>query len=70
MYKGEITPEALLSAGGSEIDRATYAYAVANWYLVNGEKDKAKALFEKIVAGDFWIPFGFIAAEAELARMR
>jgi tetratricopeptide (TPR) repeat protein len=70
MYKGEITPEALLSAGGSEIDRATYAYAVANWYFVNGEKDKAKALFEKIVAGDFWIPFGFIAAEAELARMR
>ena len=70
MYKGEITPEALLTAGGSEIDRATYGYAVGNWYLVNGQQDKAKALFEKIIGGASWIPFGFIASEAELARMR
>ena len=29
-----------------------------------------KALFQKIVTGPNWMAFGFIGAEAELARMR
>jgi tetratricopeptide (TPR) repeat protein len=70
MYKGAKTPEELLAPGRDPVSEATLAYGVANWHLYNGRKDEAKALFQKIVTGPNWMPFGFIAAEAELARMR
>jgi len=70
MYKGLKTPEELLQKGGDPVAAATLAYGVANWYLYNGRKAEAKAVFEKIVTGPNWMPFGFIAAEAELARMK
>jgi len=70
MYKGEKTPEDLLRSGGDAVTVATLAYGVGNWYLYTGGEDEAKAVFERIVTGPNWMPFGFIAAEAELARMR
>jgi tetratricopeptide (TPR) repeat protein len=70
MYKGLKKPEDLLRGAGDPTADATLAYGVANWYLYNGRRKDAKALFEKILAGPNWMPFGFIAAEAELARMR
>ncbi len=70
MYKGLKTPEELLQKGGEPVAAATLAYGVGNWYLYNGKKAEAKAVFEKIITGPNWMPFGFIAAEAELARMR
>jgi tetratricopeptide (TPR) repeat protein len=70
MYKGLTTPEGLLQKGGEPVAAATLAYGVGNWYLYNGRKAEAKAVFEKIITGPNWMPFGFIAAEAELARMK
>jgi tetratricopeptide (TPR) repeat protein len=70
MYKGLRAPEDLLRAGGDPVSQATSAYGVANWYLYNGRKDEAKTLFQKIITGPNWMPFGFIAAEAELSRMK
>jgi len=52
------------------VSEATLAYGVANWHLYNGRKAEAVAIFERIVKGPNWMPFGFIAAEAELARMK
>lgn len=70
MYKGLKKPEELLTGGKDATADATLAYGVANWHFYNGRTGEAKALFEKIVTGPNWMPFGFIAAEAELARMR
>jgi tetratricopeptide (TPR) repeat protein len=70
MYKGLKTPEELLQKGGDPVAAATLAYGVGNWYLYNGRKAEARAVFEKIITGPNWMPFGFIAAEAELARMK
>ena len=42
---------------------------MANYYLVTGDTDRAKALFEQITTGSGWNAFGYIAAEADLARM-
>ena len=58
-----------LSAGG-ELPFVTGAYGVANWHLMEGDTARARALFERIVGGDQWPAFGFIAAEVDLARMR
>ena len=70
MYKGLKKPEELLGAGGDPVSAATLQYGVANWYLYNGRKNEARKLFEKIITGPNWMPFGLIAAEAELARMK
>ncbi|HXV60130.1 MAG TPA: hypothetical protein VEK15_05510 [Vicinamibacteria bacterium] len=68
MYKGLVEPEALLDVT-DPLDVATQGYGLANWYLVNGDEPKAKALFETILEGPYWAAFGYIAAEADLKRL-
>jgi acetyl esterase/lipase len=70
MYKGEKTPEELLGNKGDSTALATYGYGVGNWYFYNGQAARAKEIFEKVVQGAGWPAFGFIAAEADLARLR
>jgi tetratricopeptide (TPR) repeat protein len=69
MYKGQRTPESVLNLNtADDVQIATQGYGVGNWYLVNGDKTKAKAIFDRVVAGRAWPAFGFIAAEADLKR--
>jgi hypothetical protein len=70
MYKGLRPADELLRAGGDPVTRATYGYAVGNWYLYNGQPQKAKETFQAVVKTPQWAAFGYIAAEAELARAR
>ncbi len=70
MYKGVRTPQEVMATAKDPVSEATLAYGVANWHLYNGREDEAKAIFQRIVKGPNWMPFGFIAAEAELARMK
>jgi dipeptidyl aminopeptidase/acylaminoacyl peptidase len=68
MYKGVYSPEDLLRTGGDPLDQATYGYAVGNWYLVNGDAARARAVFDRVLAGPQWAAFGYIASEAEVAQ--
>jgi len=52
------------------INNATVGFGLGTYYQLKGEKSKAKELFEKVVAGNQWSSFGYIAAEAELAKMK
>ena len=52
------------------LSNATLGYALATYYQLKGNNDKAKELFEKVVSGKQWSSFGFIAAETELGRMK
>lgn len=71
MYKGQETPEALLdTTTADDLTIATQGYGVGNWHLVTGDTAKAREIFDKVVSGRSWSAFGFIAAEADLARMR
>jgi dipeptidyl aminopeptidase/acylaminoacyl peptidase/tetratricopeptide (TPR) repeat protein len=70
MYRGELKPEDLLRTGGDDVGQATYGYAVGTWYLLTGEKDRARAAYARVVEGRAWPAFGFAAAEADLARLR
>lgn len=68
MYKGLVPAEDLLNVDtGDAVQLATYGYGVGNWYLYNGDAERARSVFERIVQGSNWAAFGFIAAEAELA---
>jgi tetratricopeptide (TPR) repeat protein len=72
MYKGELDPERLLASasptGKSAVDFATLAYGVGNWYLCNGDADRARAIFQRAANAEMWAAFGRIASEYELAR--
>ena len=70
-FKGLKTEDEILNlSANSELDAATVGYGIGCWHLYGGQKEKARDFFEKIVTGRYWPAFGFIAAEAELARMK
>ena len=69
LYRGEIGPEAVVTAADTdEVQVATLAYGLGNWYLLRGDKPMARAWFERSVRSGGWPGFGFIASEAELRR--
>lgn len=69
MYRGELEPEELLAVDAQDpVQVATYGYGVANWHLYNGNAERARELFRRILEGPNWAAFGYIAAEAELAH--
>jgi tetratricopeptide (TPR) repeat protein len=72
MYKGELKPSDILPDQETPtLENVTTAYGVANWHLYNGRKDEAAKLFQQITAvKSQWTSFGYLAAEAELARQR
>lgn len=70
MYKGERTPEALLAAAGADSGGSAIRYGVSAWYLVNGRCREAEDLWASILQGADWPSFGYLAAEAEVARAR
>ena len=62
--------EALSQLDPATLEGATYGYGVGNFHFYNGRVDQAREIFERIVgARDQWASFGYIAAEADLARM-
>lgn len=69
MYQGRIPADSLLAVDTEDpVQLATYGYGVGNWYLVNGDRDRARAVFQRILEAPNWAAFGYIAAEAELSR--
>ncbi len=71
MYKGLVPPGDLVDIEEADpLELATLGYGLGNFYLVTGRQDRAFELFERVIEGPYWPAFGFIAAEAELARGR
>ena len=71
LYRGEIGPDAVVTAADTdEVQIATLAYGLGNWYLVRGDKAQARKWFERSVqASGGWPGFGFIVSEVELRRL-
>lgn len=71
LYKGEIGPDRVAAADDeTALNNATLGYGLGMHHLLNGRRDEAIGVFERIVETDQWAAFGFIAAEVELARLR
>ncbi len=69
-YKGLKMESDIVTDKLTDPDIATIGYGMGNWHLYNGNRERAKGYFQRIVGGKYWPAFGFIAAETELARMR
>jgi tetratricopeptide (TPR) repeat protein len=74
MYKGRADASALLTASKvQDLDAVTIGYGVANWHLYNGRKEEARTILTEITdkyRSTQWAGFGYVAAEADLARLR
>jgi tetratricopeptide (TPR) repeat protein len=74
LYKGNLKVTDVLNpdpeAEDMDLALATQGYGVGNWYLYQKDTTKAKEIFEKVVSGKHFSAFGFIAAEADLARLK
>jgi tetratricopeptide (TPR) repeat protein len=70
MYQGALTAESLLGSGAG-LDAVTTRYGVAAWHLNHGRREQATAALREIVDGYplQWPAFGYVAAEADLARL-
>jgi tetratricopeptide (TPR) repeat protein len=67
-YKGLKQESEVLHPQLTDMEAATVGYGIGNWHLYNGRPARARQVFQNIVAGKEWAAFGFISAEAELAR--
>lgn len=67
-YKGVMKMEELLNSKYSSIMNDAVAYGMGNWYLYNGEREKGREIFKKLLSGAGWPSFGYIAAEADYSR--
>jgi tetratricopeptide (TPR) repeat protein len=71
LYRGEIGPDAVVTpADTDDVQIATLAYGLGNWYVTRGDKAQARQWFERSIQSGGWPAFGFIASEVELRRLR
>ena len=70
-FRGELALDSVRVAGGdASLEDATTGYGIGAWHLSEGRRADADAAFRRVLAGGNWPSFGYIAAEAELARAR
>ncbi|MFG0256510.1 MAG: tetratricopeptide repeat protein [Phycisphaerales bacterium JB043] len=75
LYKGELTPREVLGADNDtalalDVENATLAYGISMRTFLDGDTEEARQMWEAIVASEGGgYAFGYIAAEAELARL-
>jgi len=71
MYRGEVSPEELERLQDSKtVDGATILYGIGNWWLYEGQPERARPLFLRVTEGPQWSAFGYIASEMDLHRLQ
>lgn len=71
MYRGELSPEELEKAQDpNTVDGVTMLYGIGNWWLYNGQPERAGPIFLRVTQGRQRSAFGYIASEADLNRLQ
>jgi tetratricopeptide (TPR) repeat protein len=72
LYKGLIKPNELVDETmppeKMNVQEVTRLYGLANWYGFQGNKEKAKELYDKIIRSSSWPAFAYLASETELLK--
>ena len=72
LNKNVLAPEELLRTDEDDsgpFASATVGFGLGHWHWSNGRAEEAEQVWEAVLDGDQAMVFGYIAAEAELARM-
>lgn len=71
LYRGEIGPDEVFTpVDTADVQVATLAFGIGNWYVVRGDTARARAWFDRSVKSGGWPGFGFILSEVELRRLQ
>jgi len=68
VFNGIFDADRLMESGEDIISNVTLAYGLGNWHYMNGREERAFDMWSQIYDTGHWPAFGYIAAEAELAR--
>ena len=71
LYDTEEDGKRCRSSGGAGTDYTRHEgtnYGIGNWYYYNGDRERAREIFQEIVDGPGWGSFAAITAEADLAK--
>lgn len=69
LYRGTLPVDSLLPATTTgTVGSATLGYGVAQWYLAQDREAEARQTLKDVLATGQWPAFGYIAAEADVAR--
>jgi tetratricopeptide (TPR) repeat protein len=69
VYQGNLKSTDLAGADGDALSNASVLYGLGNWELINGNGKQARVYFERVLSGNQWSSFGYIAAEVEMKKM-
>lgn len=70
VFNGVFRAERLMETSDDALQNATLGYGIGNWHYMNGREERAMEIWQEVYDGGNWPAFGFIAAEAELARLQ
>lgn len=70
LFRGDLSVDDLLgeTRASDNLSSATIGYGVGVHLLLNGDETGALEMFRRVTSSESWAPFGYLAAEAELAR--
>lgn len=68
VFKGLLPLDSVTGSEG--LDGATINFGLGAWLMAEGQRERALEFFRRARAGGQWPAFGYIAAEAALARAR
>ncbi len=68
VFKGIFDANRFIESGDDPLQNVTIGYGIGNWHYINGRQDRALEIWQDIYDEGNWPGFGYIAAEAELAR--
>ena len=69
VFKGYFDPDRMMEVSEDDLQNATLWYGIGNWHYINGREERAIDIWNQILETDEWAAFGYIAAEAEMARL-
>lgn len=70
VFKGEFDSNLLIDEESDELTNSTIGYGLGNWHYMNGRTDRANEIWSQVYNSGNWPAFGYIASEAELARLK
>ena len=70
VFNGIFRADRLMETASDALQNATIGYGIGNWHHMNGREERAISIWQQIYDDGNWPAFGFIAAEAELAKIQ
>jgi len=70
VFNGVFRADQLMDSSEDPLQNTTIGYGIGNWHFMNDREERAIEIWQQIYDDGNWPAFGYIAAEADLARVQ